>query len=109
MLIRAHMEVDPVFHPPSDLLGIQEAFYNHGIAFLEGFDEQSLSKLASQFGDIIRPRNETTSGTGISNIRFEPSLVGKGYSSEGIISQCLFKVQGIQADNLSTPRVILPH
>ncbi|KAL4872398.1 hypothetical protein BDV12DRAFT_142936 [Aspergillus spectabilis] len=73
---------DPVFHPPSDLLGIQEDFYNRGIAFLEGFAEQSLSKLANQFGDIIQPRNETTSGTGISNIRFEPSLVGKGYSSE---------------------------
>ncbi|KAL5343447.1 hypothetical protein BJX70DRAFT_354189 [Aspergillus crustosus] len=72
----------PVFHPPCDLLGIQEDFFNRGIAFLEGFDETSLSKLASQFGDIIRPRHEKTSGTGISNIRFEPSLVGKGYSSE---------------------------
>ncbi|KAL4881021.1 HAD-like domain-containing protein [Aspergillus karnatakaensis] len=73
---------EPVFHPPSDLLGIQEDFYNRGIAFLDGFDEDSLSQLASKFGDVIRPRNEKTSGTGISNIRFAPSLAGKGYSSE---------------------------
>ncbi|KAL5043522.1 hypothetical protein BDW71DRAFT_216254 [Aspergillus fruticulosus] len=74
--------IEPVFRLPSDLQGIQEDFYEHGIAFLKECDEAKLSKLASQLGEVVRPRNEKVSGTGISNIRFEPSLVGKGYSSE---------------------------
>ncbi|KKK21364.1 hypothetical protein AOCH_002057 [Aspergillus ochraceoroseus] len=73
---------EPSFHSPTDLQGIQEAFYAQGIVFLEGFDEDSLRLLATQLGDIVQPRNEKTSGAGISNIRYEPSLSGKGYSSE---------------------------
>ncbi|KAL4980431.1 HAD-like domain-containing protein [Aspergillus desertorum] len=73
---------EPVFRLPSDLQGIQEDFYEHGIAFLKDCDEAKLSKLASQLGEVVRPRNEEISGTGISNIRFEPSLVGRGYSSD---------------------------
>ncbi|KAL6237706.1 hypothetical protein BDW75DRAFT_228556 [Aspergillus navahoensis] len=73
---------EPVFRLPSDLQGIQEDFYEHGIAFLKECDEAKLSKLAGQLGEVVRPRNEKISGTGISNIRFEPSLVGKGYSSD---------------------------
>ncbi|KAL4952344.1 HAD-like domain-containing protein [Aspergillus filifer] len=73
---------EPTFHTPSDLQGIKEEFFDKGITFLDGFDEQTLSQLASQFGQVVRPRNEKTSGSGISNIRFDPSLVGKGYSSE---------------------------
>ena len=77
------LTIEPMFRLPSDLQGIQEDFYEHGIAFLKECNEAKLSKLASQLGKIVRPRNEKISGTGISNIRFEPSLVGKGYSSEG--------------------------
>ncbi|RDW72324.1 uncharacterized protein DSM5745_07496 [Aspergillus mulundensis] len=73
---------EPVFHLPSDLQGIQEDFYEHGIAFLKDCDEVKLGQLANQLGEVVRPRNEKTSGTGISNIRYDPSLEGKGYSSE---------------------------
>ncbi|KAL2852256.1 hypothetical protein BJX68DRAFT_275060 [Aspergillus pseudodeflectus] len=73
--------LEPKFHRPTSLEAIQEDFYNKGVAFIEGCDEESLTKLAHQFGDIVRPRNEVN-GAGISNIRFAPSLAGKGYSSE---------------------------
>ncbi|KAL4934976.1 hypothetical protein BDV06DRAFT_141358 [Aspergillus oleicola] len=73
---------EPTFHTPSDLQRIKEEFFEKGVTFLEGFNEKTLAQLASQFGDIVRPRNEKTSGSGISSIRFDPSLVGKGYSSE---------------------------
>ncbi|KAL4926815.1 HAD-like domain-containing protein [Aspergillus undulatus] len=73
---------EPNFHSPSDIQSIKEEFFEKGLTFLEGFNEETLCQLASQFGDIVRPRNEKTNGSGISNIRFDPSLVGKGYSSE---------------------------
>ncbi|KAL4901426.1 hypothetical protein BDW74DRAFT_187666 [Aspergillus multicolor] len=73
---------EPVFRLPSDLLGIQEDFYSNGIAFLKECDGAKLGHLASQLGEVVRPRNEENSGTAISNIRFDPSLEGKGYSSE---------------------------
>jgi hypothetical protein len=74
---------EPKFHPPTNLEAVQEDFYNKGVAFIEGCNEESLTKLAHQFGDIVRPRNEVN-GAGISNIRFAPSLAGKGYSSDGM-------------------------
>ncbi|KAL2822144.1 hypothetical protein BDW59DRAFT_181059 [Aspergillus cavernicola] len=80
---------EPTFHPPSDFEQIQEDFYGKGIAFLDGFDEETLRQLATQFGDVVRPRNNTT-GTGISKIRFEPSLKGKGFSSKGYSSEELY-------------------
>ncbi|KAL3485245.1 hypothetical protein BJX62DRAFT_243159 [Aspergillus germanicus] len=73
--------LEPKFHPPTNLEAIQKDFYNKGVAFIEGCNEESLTKLAHQFGDIVRPRNEVN-GAGISNIRFAPSLAGKGYSSD---------------------------
>ncbi|KAJ0416569.1 hypothetical protein BJY00DRAFT_326198 [Aspergillus carlsbadensis] len=73
--------LEPKFHLPTSLESIQEDFYNKGIAFVEQCNEESLTKLAHQLGDIVRPRNEAN-GAGISNIRFAPSLAGKGYSSE---------------------------
>ncbi|KAL4920936.1 hypothetical protein BDW62DRAFT_220372 [Aspergillus aurantiobrunneus] len=76
---------DPVFYPASEFQKILEAFHNDGIAFIEGCDEDRLGQLASQFGEIVKPRNEKTNGTGISNIRFAPTLVGKGYSAEELV------------------------
>lgn len=39
--------------------------------------------LAHQLGQVVRPRNEATPGSGVSRIRFASDLIGKGYSSEG--------------------------
>ncbi|KAL2868584.1 HAD-like domain-containing protein [Aspergillus lucknowensis] len=56
----------------------------NGIAFLSIDDGESLRKLGNEHGVVIRPRNEGPDGSGISNIRFAPSLVGKGYSSDAL-------------------------
>lgn len=83
MLIHVIHPIEPTFHHPSNIEAIKEDFYSKGIAFIEGCDEKALAELARKFGSIVKPRNESTSCSGISNIRFAPSLVGKGYSSEG--------------------------
>ncbi|KAJ6492030.1 hypothetical protein C8R45DRAFT_1073427 [Mycena sanguinolenta] len=72
----------PTFHDVDDLDKIQKAFYKDGIAYVQGVDEAKLVALGNYFGSIIKPRNETGNGTGISNIRFAPGLEGKGYSSQ---------------------------
>ncbi|KAI9373265.1 HAD-like domain-containing protein [Aspergillus egyptiacus] len=77
---------EPVFHPPSDIQGIKEDFYTHGIAFLDGFDEETLKHLAGQFGEVVRPRNNA-SGTGISKIRYEPAFEEKGFSTKGYTAE----------------------
>ncbi|PWY88065.1 Clavaminate synthase-like protein [Aspergillus sclerotioniger CBS 115572] len=72
----------PTFHAPSDINAIRESVYTNGIAFVGGCDEDSLVTLANHLGQVVRPRNEKTPGSGVSNIRFASNLVGKGYSSE---------------------------
>lgn len=68
---------------PSDIDGVRQDLFTKGIAFVEECDETSLVHLGNQLGEIVRPRNEKTHGSGISHIRFAPDLTGKGYSSEG--------------------------
>ncbi|KAL8733198.1 MAG: hypothetical protein Q9166_002215 [cf. Caloplaca sp. 2 TL-2023] len=63
---------------------LEETFDKDGAVFIDGCDEQGLITLAKQLGRIAKPRNEVGSGTGVSNIRFAPGLIGKGYSSEGL-------------------------
>ncbi|KAJ6473384.1 hypothetical protein C8R47DRAFT_1187546 [Mycena vitilis] len=72
----------PVFHDLDDLDAIRRTFYRDGIAYVQGVDEASLVALGNHFGSIVKPRNEAGKGTGVSNIRFAPGLVGKGYSSQ---------------------------
>ncbi|KAL8784872.1 MAG: hypothetical protein Q9195_008865 [Heterodermia aff. obscurata] len=73
---------EPSFHSVKDLSAIRQTFDRDGAVFINGCDEQSLITLAKQLGQIVKPRNEVGSGTGVSNIRFAPRLEGKGYSSE---------------------------
>ena len=75
--------VKPDFYNIDDLSGISHAFCRDGLVFVDGCNEESLVKLGGHFGQIVKPRNETSTGTGVSNIRAAPGLVGKGYSSEG--------------------------
>jgi hypothetical protein len=70
------------FNDAQDLHAIREQFYRDGVAFFENCDEESLIGISKTLRETVRPRNETASGTGISNIRFAPGLEGKGYSSE---------------------------
>ncbi|KAF4157931.1 hypothetical protein CNMCM6069_004810 [Aspergillus lentulus] len=72
----------PEFHLASDIDGVRQDLFTKGIAFVEECDETSLVHLGNQLGEIVRPRNEKTHGSGISHIRFAPDLTGKGYSSE---------------------------
>ncbi|PWY72697.1 Clavaminate synthase-like protein [Aspergillus eucalypticola CBS 122712] len=72
----------PTFYDPSDIESIRASVFNNGIAFVEGCEEEALVGLARQLGQIVRPRNEETPGSGVSRIRFASDLVGKGYSSE---------------------------
>ena len=46
-------------------------------------DEAALIRVSRQLGRVVKPRNEVGDGAGISNIRFAPGMVGKGYSDEG--------------------------
>ncbi|KAL4888253.1 Clavaminate synthase-like protein [Aspergillus ambiguus] len=72
----------PVFDLPSDIEAIRERLFRTGIAFIRDSGIDSLVMLGTNLGTVIRPRNEQHPGTGISNIRYAPSLRGKGYSSE---------------------------
>ncbi|KAJ7662804.1 hypothetical protein DFH06DRAFT_1268739 [Mycena polygramma] len=72
----------PAFHDLDDLDTIRKTFYKDGIAYVRDVDEAKLVALGNQLGSIVKPRNETCKGTGVSNIRFAPGLEGKGYSSQ---------------------------
>jgi len=71
------------FHDSQDFNEIKKRYFQDGVAFINRCDEQNLLKLANFMGTIVRPRNEKATGTRVSNIRYAPSLEGKGYSSEG--------------------------
>ena len=74
----------PQFCNIRDIQSIRNSVAEKGYAFIEECDENSMVALAMQLGRIVTPRNESKSGSGVSNIRCAPSLVGKGYSSEGL-------------------------
>ncbi|GAP90669.1 putative haloacid dehalogenase-like hydrolase [Rosellinia necatrix] len=74
--------VAPEFTDAGDFQKIRERFYKDGVAFIENCDEDRLIAFTKSLGVAVRPRNETTNGTGVSNIRCVPGLAGKGYSSE---------------------------
>jgi hypothetical protein len=73
----------PKFLSVSDTLGIWDQFKQNGLAFVEGVTESSLVALSRKLGHIVQPRNEVRDGTGLSNIRPDPCLSGKGYTTEG--------------------------
>ncbi|KAI1332430.1 hypothetical protein F5Y16DRAFT_394502 [Xylariaceae sp. FL0255] len=72
----------PEFIDSHDHEAVRKEFLYAGIVLVENCEEQSLIQLAQHLGEPVQPRNETTSGTCVSNIRCAPGLEGKGYSSE---------------------------
>jgi hypothetical protein len=105
-----YVAIVPTFHLPSDIYAVRQSVFIEGMAFIEGCDEESLTSLASGLGVVVRPRNEQKTGNGLSSIRFDPNLIGKGYSSEGRSNF------GISTMNLvgsmwidRPPRAIFPH
>ncbi|KAI5794984.1 hypothetical protein EDC01DRAFT_721925 [Geopyxis carbonaria] len=74
--------ITPEFHDRHDTKAIRKTFLEKGIVFLQGCDEQKLVELTRRLGRIVKPRNEVSAGTGVTNIRCAPALEGKGYSSE---------------------------
>lgn len=75
--------LEPCFHHISDIDDIRKTYDQDGAVFLDGCDEENMVILAKQLGRVAKPRNEVVAGTGVSNIRYAPGLIGKGYSSEG--------------------------
>lgn len=70
----------------NDLATIRREYNETGVVFIRDADEASLVSLSKKLGSIAKPRNEVSGGNGVSNIRCAPDLVGKGYSSQGILN-----------------------
>ncbi|KAL9024425.1 MAG: hypothetical protein Q9196_006526 [Gyalolechia fulgens] len=75
---------NPTFHNADEVETIRKAFADDGCVFVDGCGGSlPLLRLSAQLGRIVKPRNEVSAGSGVSNIRCAPDLEGKGYSSEG--------------------------